>query len=292
MGLYLGDMNKIYFHSKTKTQLLKRRDYHQKKLANPFFLKDKKKSVFWVNLILTFIIFFGIYYFIEHTSILQIQGIKLNGANSLTTNLVAEIAQIQQKNKRIFIFTQDKIIFFNIKELKKNISKQILFEKFEVKKDYRDRLLIINIQERISFFYLHNQGHFFTLDNQGNLINIIDKLPEPLDLPLIEFSTYNLSIGASLSEPVLLAKLNEIYNKWAHLIINNNIKSFELEENISNIDKIIINTQKGFKVYLNKNQDIAKQIETTRDLLTKLEQENIKISEYLDLSVAGWIYYK
>ncbi len=267
----------------------KRRDYHKKILRNPFFFKDHKQATIWVNILLVLIILFGIYYFIQHTSFLQIKNIYIEGGGSITQNLVLEISQEQQKLNRLFIFTQDKIIFFNTDAFKKNLQQQILLESIKVHKDFKHRTIAISLAEKTSNYFLINQGQYFTLDNQGNIISIIESIPTTT-LPIIEFWSYNLSIGSKFANQDYLSKLNYINQEWPKIKNNLTIRSFELIDD--NLNKIIINTSDGYKIYLDTNTDLNRQIESLKDLLLRLENENIIVKEYIDLSINGWIYYK
>lgn len=278
--------NNIYLK---KNSFRKKRDYHKKILRNPFFLKDNKKATIWVNFILSFLIFFGIYYFIQHTSFWQIKNIYITGGNSITQSLALEIAQEQQLKKRFYIFTQDKIIFFNTTDYINNLQKQILLEKIAVDKNFKNKTINIAMIERSSNFYLINQGQYFTLDYQGNLISIIEAIPTST-LPVLEFWPFNLSIGSKLADIEYLNKLNYIFNEWPKLNSKISIKSFEIAENYQ--DKIIINTKDNIKIYLSNSIDIKEQLESLNNLFLRLEKEKITVKEYINMSIKGWIYYK
>lgn len=278
--------NNIYVK---KNRFNKKRDYHKKVLRNPFFLKDNKTATISVNLILFLLILFGIYYFIQHTSFWEIKNISVTGGGSITQNLALEIAQEQKFKRKYYIFTQDKIIFFNTNDYINNLQKQILLEKIKVDKNYKNRAINISLTERSSNYYLINQGQYFTLDNQGNIINIIENIPTST-LPILEFWAYNLSIGSKLADAEYLSKLNYIFNEWSQLDKKITIKSFEITENYK--DKIIINTNNNFKIYLNSNTDPKEQLESLKNLILRLDKENIIVKEYIDMSINGWIYYK
>lgn len=282
-GMY---KNKLQFK---KYKIKKRRDYHKKILHNPFFFKDNKKATIWVNSILFFIILFGIYYFLQHTTFWQIKNVYIEGGGSITQSLTLEILQEQQLKNRLFIFTQDKIIFFNSDNFKKNLQQQILLESITINKNFKNKTIEIILVERVSNFFLINQGQFFTLDNQGNLISIIDSIPTTT-LPIIEFWNYNLSIGSKLADIDYLNKINFISQNWSKSIRDITINNFEFTDDYQ--DKITIKTNIGYKIYLAANSDLNKQLESLNILLTRLEKENSKVNEYIDLSIAGWIYYK
>lgn len=278
--------NNIYVKN---SRFNKKRDYHKKVLRNPFFLKDNKTASVSVNLILFLLILFGIYYFTQHTTFWEIKNISVAGGGSIAQNLALEIAQEQKFKRKYYIFTQDKIIFFNTNDYINNLQKQILLEKIKVDKNYKNRTINISLTERSLSYYLINQGQYFTLDNQGNLINIIENIPTST-LPILEFWAYNLSIGSKLADVEYLSKLNYIFNEWPQLNGKILIKSFEITENYQ--DKIIINTNNNFKIYLNSNTDLKEQLESLKNLILRLDKENINVKEYIDMSINGWIYYK
>jgi cell division septal protein FtsQ len=273
-----------------KNKLKKRRDYHKKILRNPFFFKDNKQATLWVNSILILIILFGIYYFFQQTSFWQIKNIYIEGGGSITQNLTLEISQQQQLKKRFIIFTQDKIIFFRTDNFKKNLQQQILLESILVNKNIKNRTIEISLVERSSNYFLINQGQYFTLDHYGNLISIIENIPATSTLPILDFKAYNLSIGSKIADIDYLNKLNYLYKEWSKITPNYQINSFELNENYQ--DKITINTTAGFKIYLSGTEDINKQIESLKNLFFRLNNDNVKVTEYIDISISGWIYYK
>lgn len=282
------NINKVGFK---KSKFKKSRDYHKKKLNNPFFLKDNKKATAWVNSILLFIVLFGTYYAMQHTNFWQIKNVYIEGGGEITKNLALEIFNNQQLKRRFLIFTQDKIIFFNIFEFKKELEQQILLESIKVNKNIKNKTIEITLIEKKSKFFLVNQGKFFSLDNQGNIISMIESIPTTT-LPIIEFKTYNLSIGAKIANIDYLDKISFINQEWPKYVKNLNIKSFEFLNNSD--DKIIINTDEntGYKIYLNSDLDLNNQLNILHNLLVKIEKENIKINEYIDLSIDSWIYYK
>ncbi len=280
------DKSKIYFK---KNKFNKKRDYYKKNFYNPFFLKDHKKAAIWVNTILIALILFGVYYFFQFTTYWQIKKFFISGGGSITQNLVLEIAQQQQLNRKFLIFTQDKIIFFDTNSFKKSIQNQILLENIKINKNYTDKTIEINLVERVASFYLKNQGQFFTLDKSGNLINILESIPTST-FPILEFWPYNLTIGAKIADLDYLSKLIYLNENWSKTSSQTQIGSFEILENYQ--DKVIINTANNYKIKLNGQVDLDKQIETLHNLYLRLEKDNLVVTEYIDLSNPGWVYYK
>jgi cell division septal protein FtsQ len=281
---------KINFSRKHKIFFHKKRDYHFKNLHNPFFHKDRKKTIFYVNSLLILLILFGLYYFMQHIDVLQIKQIEVYGGSNLTKNLVIELAQQQEQKKSYYIFSQDKLIFFRKKEYEKNIKKQIALKNLKINKNYKTKTLSIELEEKDSLFYLINQGQLYTLDIDGNLISIINELPATPTLPILEYSERNLMIGSVLTDSQYLSELVQLKKIWITTIHNILISSFLLNNNYNN--EIIIKTNKNFKIIFNRKFDIKNQINNLQNLFLRLEEENIEIKEYIDLSTEGWLYYK
>jgi cell division septal protein FtsQ len=281
---------KFNFSHHNKILLRKKRDYHFKNLHNPFFHKDKKKAIFYVNGLLILLILFGLYYFMQHMDVLQIKQIEVNGGSSLTKNLVIELAQQQEQKKRFYIFSQDKLIFFKKNEYEEILKKQIILKNLSIKKNYKDRTLAIQLEERDSLFYLINQGQFYTLDKDGNLISIINELPATPTIPILEYSERNLMIGSVLTDSIFLSELVNLRDIWLTNINNLSILSFIVTDKYNN--EITIKANQGFKVIFSRKIDIKNQIINLQNLLVRIQKENIQIKEYIDMGTEGWLYYK
>jgi|GEM_PF-2592550 len=281
---------KFNFSRQSKILFHKKRDYHFKNLHNPFFHKDKKRAIFYVNGLLILLILFGLYYFMQYMDIMQIKQIEVSGGSSLTKNLVIELAQQQEQKKRYYIFSQDKLIFFKKNEYEEILKKQIVLKNLKINKNFKTSTLFIQLEERDSLFYLINQGQFYTLDKDGNLISIINELPATPTIPILEYSERNLMIGSVLTDSQFLAELVQLKNIWITIIDNLIITSFLVNDKYSN--EITIRTNKDFKVIFNRKSDIRNQINNLQNLLLRLEKENVQIKEYIDLSTEGWLYYK
>jgi cell division septal protein FtsQ len=282
-------MNFNSTHSR-KSLFHKKRDYHYKSLVNPFFHKDKKRAVVYVNGLLLILILFGLYYFTQHLNIFQIKNINVNGGSPITKNLVIELAQQQQLKKRFFIFSQDKLIFFKSNEYENTLNKQIVLKNLHINKDYIDKTLNISLEERDSLFYLTNQGQFFTLDKDGNLISIISELPATPTIPILEYSERNLMIGSQLADSNYLFSVIDIKELWSKYITGIEINRFLVNDKYTS--QLIIITSQGYQIIFDRATDLKEQLNNLNNLLQRLSKEQVTINDYIDMSTNGWLYYK
>ncbi len=280
----------------------KKIDYKNKKFENPFFDKKKKplkkrKIKITSNLktkiyiLLGFLLIAFILWVFFYSSIFSIQKITVEGTIRIEPDEIANIAKEQLKEKKLFLFTQDNIFFFNTKELKNKLMDKYNFKEIKIFAKKPGTINIKVLEKSYAYVWKEDDKYYY-VDIDGYIIKEINIPDIPKNrYPLIE----NIGMNKIYENQVVIDKnkINFISEIFSYLQEGN---SYGIEIEIFQIGdddkKIILKIVGGPEIYFNS-------AETADEQFTKLiiiKDEKLKSDffskTYIDLRYGDKVYYR
>ncbi|KKR49195.1 MAG: hypothetical protein UT86_C0001G0167 [Candidatus Magasanikbacteria bacterium GW2011_GWC2_40_17] len=291
-------------HSYKKSRLLhnkfKKRDFLIKKFKNPYFLKDRMprrtraprlKLALGVLSLLGIVIIFLIHpYFL-------INKIEIDGAQTISEEFVKNLAEKVMSKKRFLFFNGHNIFLVDLNKIKEEIKNKIVLENLDVNSKSQ-RSLQIKISEKSPKLILQSNlinasstiANFFSLDSEGKIITEANK-SDNLTLPVIIFEKNppNFSLNNQI---ISQATIEFIYflNKNIDKVNNVNISHFLVD----GINERVINVQtdEGWKIILDRQNDWQKQVQVLNLLLQEKIKKERKSIKYIDVRYENRSYYQ
>jgi len=250
------------------------------KRKKPFF----KRKFFYFFIFILFLS--GVaFYFLFFFPYFQIKNIEISGNQKINAdNLKATVKNSIEK--KIGILTTKNIFLINNKKLSNKIlNNEFLISNIIIKKKLPETLFI-EIKEREPVGTFCQEEKCFYFDNTGMFFE------EGKDIikPLVKDENYysDLGLGKNILKTEEVSKILEINNK-----IKNNfqieIKNFIIS---SDKEKLIVETEEGWKIFFDLNQDISEKIYNLELVLKeKIPVEQRKNLDYIDLRFKR-VYYR
>lgn len=299
-----------------------------KKINNPFIKKNKNKKFrkkCFICLIFGFVLIALFVYFVFFTSFFKIKNIKISDLNKVNENEIENIVQAQIDSRNSF-FSQENILFFNEKELLKQLSDYNFLE-VDIKKSLISGLKI-TILEREVRYILEEGDYFYYLDDLANIVKnkricfdsiessqitlassteeeLLALKEKALDdclklknealkdnyYPVIE----NIHSNSKIDLDNKKAKISKEYLDFANKIFNDfgiesdfRVKKFIIDEAK---DTLKVKLYNDIMVFFSLKDDQESQIK--RFLLLKNEyRDKLKGVEYVDIRYGDKIYYR
>lgn len=299
-----------------------------KKINNPFIKKNKNKKFrkkCFICLIFGFVLIALFVYFVFFTSFFKIKNVKISDLNKVNENEIENIVQAQIDSRNSF-FSQENILFFNEKELLKQLSDYNFLE-VDIKKSLISGLKI-TILEREVRYILEEGDYFYYLDDLANIVKnkricfdsiessqitlassteeeLLALKEKALDdclklknealkdnyYPVIE----NIHSNSKIDLDNKKAKINKEYLDFANKIFNDfgiesdfRVKKFIIDEAK---DTLKVKLYNDIMVFFSLKDDQESQIK--RFLLLKNEyRDKLKGVEYVDIRYGDKIYYR
>lgn len=153
------------------------KDYHNKKIENPFIKKKNRTVNNKIKKILIYSLFFllilAIFGLFSYTKYLNITKIRVNGVNRIPIIDIEKLANEQTNTMRFKIFPQKNIFFFNNDLLAKNIKNVYHFQSIKIKKNILKLEILIEINENKTLFILKegsDDENYYYIDNENYII--------------------------------------------------------------------------------------------------------------------------
>jgi cell division septal protein FtsQ len=234
------------------------------------------------------ILIFALLYLLIYSSFFEVKKIEIkNNKDASFDNVMTFLKTNVFKDsffKKILGF-QNILIWENNYLNNSNFFAQI--KKVEIKKDYLNKSLMINVFERnpIGIWCFTSKQKCYWFDNEGVLFKVAPKSEGGLILTILDDNQNNLGMGSYVLDEdtfkIFLENLEKI--KEADL----NIKEINIAD--LNLKEMIIKTFDGPEIYLSLNFPVK----GLKDIVLKFKNQN-KFSQlkYLDLRVENRVYYK
>ena len=284
---------------KKKYRKIKKKDYKDKSLQNPFF-KDRKqgrgskKNTFRfkkiILLMFTIAIFTTALWFFYLSNTFKITSIEISGEFRVSQEEIENLIKRNLEGRK-FIFPNDNIFVLNKEIIIEDLQNNYNFAKIEVSKIIPDKLSVVlsDRQYRAIWF---EEGNYYYIDDQGYVLDKINTLEE-IDLdnyPIIENQSAILIKDNIVNKEI--ESIDFILQAW---------QSFKEEKSDLSIEKFIIKNEKnslnlqlasGPVLYLNLLEDSKEQINNFIILYQEEIKDNIDSLNYIDLRYNETIYYK
>ena len=255
-----------------------------------------QKSVFWF---LALILLIFIIWLIFFSPFFRIKEMSIIGNKSTSSEKIKnEVNQIIKK-RAFFILPKDNIIFINPTEIEKVLSQENpSFQEIKAKKKFPD-ILKIEISERRSAIIWCRQENCFFTDKNGiayaevffaELLSFGGKENMEKMLVVQEEKDEKIRTSQKVADQNFIGFILEI-SKNLEQIESLEIISLRTPESASS--EIWITTIEGWQVIFNTSEPAKKQAgDLAKFLNEKINEEERKNLEYIDLRIPGKIYYK
>jgi cell division septal protein FtsQ len=284
---------------KKKYRKIKKKDYKDKSLQNPFF-KDRKqgrgskKNTFRfkkiILLMFTIAIFTTALWFFYLSNTFKITSIEISGEFRVSQEEIENLIKRNLEGRK-FIFPNDNIFVLNKEIIIEDLQNNYNFAKIEVSKIIPDKLSVV-LSDRQYMAIWFEEGNYYYIDDQGYVLDKINTLEE-IDLdnyPIIENQSAILIKDNIVNKEI--ESIDFILQAW---------QSFKEEKSDLSIEKFIIKNEKnslnlqlasGPVLYLNLLEDSKEQINNFIILYQEEIKDNIDSLNYIDLRYNETIYYK
>lgn len=200
--------------------------------------------------------------------------IEINNNKYLTKEDVNGLLNIE-KNKNIF--------FYDLNNLKNRLKESSYIENCEIKRKIPNKL-IVNIEEKNIIGTIYNGKSYAYIDNSGNFVDQIKKNKKNEPVIYVKYTLNNQSLKFVNKNDekkliVLCTKLKE----------ENILKRIKIID-FRNKSTINMKEKKGITIYLNKDNNIEKNITKLRKILVDLQNRK-ELYGKIDFTYNNYILY-
>jgi cell division septal protein FtsQ len=266
--------------------------------------KNKSSSIAWVCLIFFFLILL-IFLLLSFSDFLHIKEIEINASSNEKEEKIRELV-LEQKESKIFLFEQKNLLFFNKKNLIEK-AETFNFLSFDINKNYFEKKLEINIEERKKSFIFKERDFYFFVDRDSYIIskvNDCESLEEEKEEKCLkideDFKKENLypiikNTGKDrFNEKEKKIDLNDKYIDFSLKLYNDlgsgdnfALKNIILDNEFNTIKAELKN---GLELYFSPKHDYSEQISQFYTLKRDREDE-LKNLQYIDLRYGSKVFY-
>lgn len=274
-------MSAIIKTTKTWQRHLPRRP---QKVQRGYYVQQRnfpKKTIFRIVLIILAILLLQS---IWQLKFLKIKNIDLSGQNDVSVEEVQNFVFEQLAVSKFIFFEKTNYFLVPVDELKQQLIAQYNLEEVQIQKKWPSTLKI-SIKEKNSHFIWQKDGSIYLLDAKGLLNRQISNLDDKY--LLLDDRRDGRPEGEQIFSDEEINVINQIYLNWIDLIAS----KAKLEKiTIYNDWNIDLNTQTGFYVKIDREQDIHQQLNNLRAVL----EENITgvDIDYIDIRFGDKVYFK
>ncbi|MBU1203162.1 FtsQ-type POTRA domain-containing protein [Patescibacteria group bacterium] len=240
--------------------------------------RKKVVKIIWIILVILLI------QSIFQAPYLKIDNIELSGNNDLSYDEVSEALEPALSGNKFLFFKNNNYFLLNTEPLAGQLIEKFNLDQATVQKKFPDKLLV-TVKEKISYFIWSKDDSLYLLDAKGILNRQINALDEKY-LILEDKRDYR-PLDDKIFTDQEVDIVNQLYLGWND-IIDANIKLNKIV--IYNDWSIELYTKLGFYVKVDKDEDIAGQLDNLNKVLT----ENIAgvDIDYIDIRFGDKVYFK
>ena len=215
---------------------------------------------------------------------LRVQNINLNNNNDLSTEEVQEFVLDKLTATKFFFFEKNNYFLVPIDELDVQLVAEYNLEEVSLEKIWPNTLEI-TVKEKNSHFIWQKDDSIYLLDAKGLLNRQISILDDKY--LLLDDKRDQRPSGEQIFTDQEINIINQIYLNWMDMVAS---KAKLNKITIYNDWSIELNTQTGFYVKLDKDQDIHEQLNNLKAVL----EENITgvDIDYIDVRFGDKVYFK
>ncbi|MDX9913432.1 MAG: FtsQ-type POTRA domain-containing protein [Candidatus Moranbacteria bacterium] len=246
------------------------------------------------NILLVFFVGVAIYSFV-FANFLEINEISVDNQGTIDDVDIQKTISGELDGKYLWVISKNNFIFFNSKKIEVKLKNE--FKKIKtvnVSKKFPDKVNVI-IEERNLILALCSRGECYFIDENGYAYEKIN--PETKDENQNEIIELVDESGKEIreNEYVLLPSFVEfIVNVAAEIKDDANLEILNEYRTRSRIsEEVIVQTKKGWDIYLNAKFPIDKSTQTLKTLLNRhLMLKDLNELEYIDLRSENKVFYR
>lgn len=267
--------------------MIKNKYRFKKKYLRGLNLKEKKqkqKRIIKISIVFLFVVAFIYFAFCPY---FQVQDIEINGIFRFSSQEDLK-NYIDELIARKFLFISNKNIFFiNKKDVEEKIKQNnYKIDSVVVKKKYPNKISI-SVEERFPIGTLVSKENIFLFDKKGYLFQQVESDFHQQNLIRLVDANNNFSLGDNYFNKEFIDNLNLCFD-FLQNKLNLDIESI----NISNLNKISINTEQSWEIFILFNENLKtslKKLEVI--LLDEIIFEDRVNLDYIDLRFEK-VFYK
>jgi len=261
-------------HQPQKPQKVRRGYYGNKE-------KIQKKIVVRIILAILFLLLAQSIFQIKY---LKIKNIKLSGQNDLNVEEVQQFVMDKLTVSKLLLFEASNYFLVPLDELSNKLIVKYNLEEANIVKKWPDSLEI-TVKEKSSHFIWQKDDSIYLLDAKGLLNRQISILDDKY--LVLDDKRDGRPSGDQIFNDEEIDIINQIYLNWTGLIgVKAKLEKITIYDDWS----IDLNTQTGFYVKIDKDEDIHQQLNNLRAVL----EENITgvDIDYIDIRFGDKVYFK
>jgi cell division septal protein FtsQ len=255
----------------------------------------KQSSSKWLYRTVAMLFLATVIFVLFFSDFLSITKIEISGLNKLEKTQVQNIIDERSRGKYLGIINKNNLILFQKSETRKILLDNFKrIEDVKIKKIFPDGLKII-IKERILTMLLCSSGECHILNEKGEPYRADNFSSEELeqenlvtldDLSGAKISLDNNPLEKNYQEFIL--KLAEYVLDETGIVLK---KQYTTPSRMSGDLKV--ETEEGWRIYFNENVSLEKELLILKTILAnKIEKEQQKDLEYVDLRINNKVFYK
>jgi len=241
---------------------------------------SKKIIIYIIYIIITILLIQSIF----QINYFKIDTVELNGQNDLSVDELQEFLDNKLSTKKFLFFENNNYFLVPVDSLQEQLKQEYNLEDAVIEKSWPDSLKI-TVKEKSSHFIWQKDDSLYLLDAQGLLNRQISVLDHKY-LVLDDKRDHRPS-GDKIFTDEEIDIINQIYLNWMDLVAS---KAKLTKITIYNNWDLDLNTEIGFYVKIDKDQDIKEQLTNLRRVL----EENITgvDIDYIDVRFGDKVYFK
>ena len=283
--------NKKDFRSRKRKKTFSREKTSRKYVRQKRLILLKRLFLGFIFLVLLALLT----YFVFFSSFFQINDVKINKKDNYQLISSSEILDYLNNLINSESRTSRNLIFFNISLAENKISEDSRIKSIQVIKKWPNKLQIIleEHQPLVRFKVLGDPQNYY-LNQEGQLIETV----EALDLKKDQKAFNDNLVFYDQSDLILNNKSYQDFLKDLLFFVESDIlRGYDVYfakckiNNIGNIVDVEITSTEGWKIFLNSEVDLKKQLNKLSGILKKEIKER-KNLEYIDLRFGDKTFYK
>lgn len=266
-------------------------------------VRDKKaikkiKKYFKVSTVCNFLVLLFVvisFYVFVFSSFLEVDEISIHNNNSISSDKMINYLSLELEGRYWGVFSKRNYLFLNSGDLEKKIKHNFKkVKKVSAKKIFPNKISI-HIEERNLILSLCSRGDCYFIDENGYAYEKADfnlsDVRENRTAKLIDESGKEIREGEYVLMPKyvdFIIRIEDAIKSGTSLEILN---EYRTESRIS--EEVIVQTKKGWDIYLNSKFPIDKSIYTLKALLNRqIMLRDLNDLEYIDLRSENKVFYR
>jgi cell division septal protein FtsQ len=271
-----------------------KKDYQSRKFDNPFFNRRAKREQIISNRLKLGLIIFGVsiialFYLFFYSPFFIIKNVEIKGLTRINSNDITNLVFSQSGEWRWFIFKQNNLFTFSIKDLETKIQNNYNFAEVKATKKIPNTILI-SINERSCALILENpDSSCYFIDPEGYLIKELGvQTADRNKLPVVSDERGLTSDGSKIDlDRQYLDFMLELYQKIT-ASTDLKIDKFIIDKNP---DTLRVNLKEGPFLLFSIKEPQEKQLNKLIVLRKEKLKETFNTIKYFDLRFGDKVYY-